>query len=130
MNITHEYLSGIIENNAFFKIDRVDDGFVFKFIIENDDDDNKDFIDINDDNLFEETINDRNIKNDRKKERSYSFQTQNVNKINDSYNLVKNNVYNTKTTIPNNVLSDNRIYPTEQGQIKTQKDLEKLSDIE
>ena len=37
MEITHEFLSGIIENNGFFKIDQVEDGFVFKFIIVNND---------------------------------------------------------------------------------------------
>ena len=114
--------TNIKEKNKHTKSEGVD-----YLVIE--DDDNKDFIDINDDNLFEDNINNNKLKND-KKERRYSYQTQKVNKMNDSYNLVKKNVYNIKTTVPNNVLSDNRIYPTQQSQIKTQKDLEKLSDIE
>ncbi len=102
------------------------------------DDDNKDFIDITDENIFEENLtnknlskNNNNISNDTYNSKKYSYQTQNVKKkINDSYNLVKKNVYSIKTTIPSNIISDNRIYLSNNPNAKTQKDLEKLSAIE
>ena len=102
------------------------------------DDDNKDFIDITDENIFEENLtnknlskNNNNISSDTHNSKKYSYQTQNVKKkINDSYNLVKKNVYSIKTTIPSNIISDNRIYLSNNPNAKTQKDLEKLSAIE
>ena len=36
MNIIHEYLSGIIEHDGKFEIEQKDNGFVFKFLIVND----------------------------------------------------------------------------------------------
>ena len=101
------------------------------------DDDNKDFIDITDENIFEENLtnknlskNNNNISSDTNNSKKYSYQTQNVKRINDSYNLVKKNVYSIKTTIPSNIISDNRIYLSNNPNAKTQKDLEKLSAIE
>ena len=73
--------------------------------------DNKDFSDINDDNK-------KPKKQNKKKLTDYNYQ------------LVKKNVFSIKSTMPSNVISDNRIYPTPQQRIKTQKDLEKLSAME
>ncbi len=86
------------------------------------DDDNKDFIDINDENILDNNLDNKNIKknnynnnlNDKNNMKNYSNQTQIAKKIN----------------YPNNIISDNRICPTPQPKIKTQKDLDKLSTIE
>ena len=74
--------------------------------------DNKDLSDISDDNK-------KPKKQTKKKLTDYNYQ------------LVKKNVFSIKSTMPsNNVISDNRIYPTSQQRIKSHKDLEKLSAME
>ena len=103
-----------------------------------DDDDNKDFIDINDENILEENTNNKNIKrnnynrnnlNNKNIIKNYAYNTQNV-KNNNNIQFAKKINYNNKTNIPSNIISDNRICPTPQPKIKTQKDLDKLSTIE